>query len=239
MAVAVFPKDFPAVAQQMASGLVLSMRNGLRHRWTSFSALTLLTPARPLRAAVGSDAAGPRPWAEAHVGIVESMVIRMVAEAPAEELARDPLLVWTNGFAEFPVEREAFKAPSPRTRPASGRRHARRRDAQALHLQHVSRCTGLSGHFHGYETVVDCLADPAVLDAKGALASPAGVAGRIRLARRRDGAVDRRRGRQTDNPALGDTVARYGATRAASCGAATASPGPCCWRAATTFPRRT
>ena len=108
------------------------------------------------------------PWAEGQIGIVESLVIRMVAEPPAEELARDPLLVWTDGYAGFPVARQAFKGgfPSvPALRPVD--------DMRAEELRKL----------YTYNTFHD---DQMSQWIAGVLA-------------------------QTNNPALRDTVARYGA----------------------------
>ncbi len=215
MAVAVFPKDFPAVAQQMASGLALrhAERPGAPLDIILCANLAHAGPAfrEPLLAAMPPDL---RPWAEAYVGIVESMVIRMVAEAPAEELARDPLLVWTNGFAEFPVEREAFRGalpPIPGLRPVDNMRAEELRKLYTYNTFHAA--LAYFGALHGYETVVDCLADPAVLaDARGALdesceALQAECGWRDdEMSRWTAGVIA-----QTNNPALRDTVGRYGA----------------------------
>ncbi len=214
-AVAVFPKDFPAVAQQLASGLCLRQRErpeatldiilcaNLAHAGPAFR--------EPLWAALPPDV---QAWAETHVGIVESLVIRMVADPPPKEVARDPLLVWTNGYAEFPVERHAFKGglpPVPGLRPVDDMRAEEMRKLYTYNTFHAA--LAYFGALHGCETVVDCFTDPTVLaEAEGALDESR------RALQAEHGWGDNEMSQwiagvlaQTNNPALGDTVARYGA----------------------------
>jgi mannitol-1-phosphate 5-dehydrogenase len=215
MAVAVFPRDFPAVAQQLADGLCL------RQKERPNAALNIILCANlahagptfrePLWAALPLPV---RAWAEAQVGIVESLVIRMVTAPPAEALARDPLVVWTNGYAEFPVERDAFKSdiPSvPALWPVDDMRAEELRKLYTYNTFHAA--LAYFGALRGCETVMDCFANPAVLaDAKGALDES-------RQALRAEyGWSDAEMTSwvagvlaQTNNPALRDTVARYGA----------------------------
>jgi mannitol-1-phosphate 5-dehydrogenase len=215
VAVAVFPQDFPAVAQQLVPGLVR------RHEERPDAALDIILctnlahagPAfrEPLLAALPP---GTRSWAETKVGVVESLVIRMVAEPPPEELARDPLLVWTNGYAVFPVDRRAFrgKLPSvPTMQFVEDMRAAETRKLFTYNTFHVA--LAYLGALGGHVRVVDCLDDPWVrAGAEGALresaaAVQAGCAFEEEdMAAWIEGVIA-----QTDNPALGDTVARFGA----------------------------
>jgi mannitol-1-phosphate 5-dehydrogenase len=215
VAVAVFPRDFPAVAQQMAPGL-LCRRAGcpdvpldilicanLAHAGPAFRAP--LCDALPLEA---------RAWAEAHVGVVESLVMRMVAEPPAEERDRDPLLVWTNGYAEFPVDRRAFRGhvpPVPALRLVDDMRAEETRKLYTYNTFHAA--LAYLGVLRGHVRVVDSLADPWVrAGAEGALRESAAALqaeygfAPDEMARWIDGLIV-----QTDNPALGDTVTRFGA----------------------------
>ncbi|MBN1579250.1 MAG: C-GCAxxG-C-C family protein, partial [Anaerolineae bacterium] len=151
---------------------------------------------------------------EEKVGVVESLVIRMVAEPPAEEVARDPLLVWTNGYAGFPVDRYAFRGKIP---PVStlhlvdDMRAAETRKLFTYNTFHAA--LAYLGALRGHIRVVDSLADPWVrAGAEGALReSAAAVQSEYEflhadMASWIDGVIA-----QTDNPALGDTVARFGA----------------------------
>ncbi len=203
------------MAQQLASGLVLR-RAERSEAPLDVILCTNLAHAGPtfresLLAALPLDA---RAWAEGHVGIVESLVIRMVADPPAEEGIRDPLLVWTNGYGEFPVERRAFKGrfpPVSALRPVDDMRAEETRKLYTYNTFHAA--LAYRGALHGCETIGDCFADAAVLDgAKGALRESCRALqseygwSDDEMARWADGVVS-----QTANPALGDTVARYGA----------------------------
>jgi C_GCAxxG_C_C family probable redox protein len=122
--------------------------------------------------------------------------------------------VWTNGYAEFPVDREAFKGDIPAVpalRPVDDMRAEEMRKLYTYNTFHAA--LAYLGALRGCETVVDCFANPAILvDAESALDESrralqaeygwpndemaAWVAG-VRA--------------QTNNPALRDTVARFGA----------------------------
>jgi mannitol-1-phosphate 5-dehydrogenase len=215
LAVAVFPQDFPAVARQLVPGLArrheerpgapldVILCTNLAHAGPAFR--------QPLLAALPPAA---RAWAEGNVGVVETLVIRMVADPPPEALARDPLLVWTNGYATFPVDRGAFRGaipPLPTLSLVDDMRAAETRKLFTYNTFHAA--LAYLAALHGHLRVVDALADPWVrAGAEGALREaaaavqaayafpPADMASWI------DGVIA-----QTDNPALGDTVARFAA----------------------------
>jgi mannitol-1-phosphate/altronate dehydrogenase len=52
-------------------------------------------------------------YGQTKVGIVETLVIRIAPDPPADLRARDPLLVWTNGYPELPVDRHGFRGEVP------------------------------------------------------------------------------------------------------------------------------
>ncbi|MGC9467371.1 MAG: C-GCAxxG-C-C family (seleno)protein [Anaerolineae bacterium] len=215
VAVAVFPRDFPAVAEQLATCLTV------RHRRCPDVPLNIILctnlahagPAfrEPLWASLPPHLLA---WANEHIGIVESLVIRMVTEPPSEEMARDPLLVWTNGYAEFPVARQGFKGDLPDVpalRPVDDMRAEETRKLYTYNTFHAA--LAYFGALQGCEMVVECFAAPAVLaDAKGALDESQSALqaeygwGDDEMSRWIAGVVA-----QTNNPALRDTVVRYGA----------------------------
>ncbi len=215
VALAVFPRDFATVATQMVAGL--QQRRTLRPQSPLDIILctNLAHAALEFRASL-CTAAPPdlRDYLEQQVGIVESLVIRMVAEPPVEELARDPLLVWTNGYAEFPVDRHGFKGeipPIPGLRLVDNMRAEETRKLYTYNTFHAA--LAYWGTLRGHELIVDCLADPRVrVEALGALdeASRALQAEYHfppdEMARWNDGVV-----RQTDNATLRDRVSRQGA----------------------------
>jgi mannitol-1-phosphate 5-dehydrogenase len=215
LAVAVFPKDFPAVVQGLSHGLerrcaerpeapldILMATNlpSAAHRFRE-----LLLTALPLEF---------QEYAEQRIGVVDTLVIRMVPDPPAQERLRDPLLVWTNGMAEFPVDSSAFKGeiPSlPGLRLVADMRAEETRKLYTYNMAHAA--LAYLGALRGHTRTVDCLADPVVrAEAEGAL-DEIGRALQAEygftpdeMARWNAGVLQ-----QTDNPTLGDTVTRHGA----------------------------
>jgi mannitol-1-phosphate 5-dehydrogenase len=215
MAVAVYPKDFPAVVRQLTPGL------SLRHEQRLEAPLDIILCANIPHAAVEfrtllQEAMSPkmRDYAMSHVGIVESLIIRMVADPPAEVQRQDPLLVWTNGYAGFPVDRHGFKGEIPQ---APGLRlvdDMRAEETRKLYTYNTFHAAlAYHGARHGYEQIVDCMADPAVrAEAEGTLREA-----RVML-QAEHGFTSDDMDRwiegvlaQTNNPTLRDTVSRYGA----------------------------
>ena len=213
--VAVFPRDFVDVARQLVPGLLR------RHEERPDAPLdillcTNLAHAGPAFREPLIDALPPEAhaWADQAIGVVESLVIRMVASPPREQEIRDPLLVWTNGYGELPVERGAFRGevpPVPALRLVEDMRAEEMLKLYTYNTFHAA--LAYLGALHGHVRVVDALADPWVREAAEGALREAAVAVQAecgfsadRVARWVAGVVA-----QTDNPALGDTVARFGA----------------------------
>jgi mannitol-1-phosphate 5-dehydrogenase len=215
MALAVFPRDFAAVAAHLAPALQ-------RRRAARPSApLDIILCTNLAHAAVEfrtrlREALPPDLWsyADQHVGVVESLVMRMVAEPPEEEHEREPLLVWTNGNAEFPVDRHAFKGEVP---PVAGLRlvdDMRAEEMRKLYTYNTCHAVlAYLGALHGHDLIVDCLADAevraetvgALQEASLALQAECGFAA-DEMTRWIEKVL-----RQTDNPTVGDRVSRHGA----------------------------
>jgi mannitol-1-phosphate 5-dehydrogenase len=215
LAVAVFPKDFPAVAQGLAPGLERRRVENPRLPLNILMATNLPEAAHQFRNVLFQALpAETRAYAEDWVGVVDTLVIRMVPDAPADERMRDPLLVWTNGMAELPVDRHAFKGPLPSVpglRLVDDMRAEETRKLYTYNMCHAA--LAYLGALRGYVRTVDCLADPIVrAEAEGSLDE-------ISRALQADcgftpeemASWNARVLEQTDNPTLGDTVARHGA----------------------------
>lgn len=215
LALAIFPQHFPQAARQLAPGL--------RRRWAE-------RPGRPLDIILCTNLthAAAQFWsalrvelpedlwpiAAGQVGVVESLVIRTVVEPPACESQREPLLVWTNGYDELPVDRTAFKGAPPQV---AGLRLIDNMPAQEMRkLYTYNMCHAVLaylGALRGHELAIECLADPAIRPvAEGALAEASlalqaeyGFAA-DEMARWNAEVIAR-----TDNPSLGDRVARQAA----------------------------
>ncbi|MGQ9501492.1 MAG: hypothetical protein ACUVSF_11470 [Anaerolineae bacterium] len=215
MALAVFPRDFSTVAVQMIPGL--QRRHTLRpHTPLDIILCTNLAHAAfelsaILRAVLPEEL---RAYIEQQVGIVESLVIRMVAEPPAAERIRDPLLVWTNGYAELPVDRRAFKGAIPSVRGLRLVDDMRAEETRKLYTYNTFHAAlAYWGALYGHERIVDCLADVRVrTEALGAL-TEASLALQAEYHFSADEMTHWNEGvvHQTNNPTLGDCVSRQGA----------------------------
>jgi len=215
LALAVFPQVFPGVAGQLIPGLRrrqaerpeaaldIILCTNLAHAAARFE--------QALQAALPADL---HEYASRRVGLVESLVMRMVADPPAELQQAEPLLVWTNGFGEFPVDRHAFKGSPPALPGLRLVEDMRAEETRKLYTYNMCHAVlAYQGARRGHVRTVDCLADPQVrAEAEGALAE---VSRALELeygflasdmARWNERVL-----RQTDNPTLGDTVARHGA----------------------------
>ena len=124
LAVAVFPDAFGTVAQSLLPGLAQRRQErpdaaldillcaNLSHAAAHFRAAL---DAAPLAAGAAQVATSEemQAYLDTRIGLVETLVMRMVADPPAAEREREPLLVWTNGLAQFPVDGRAFRGPLP------------------------------------------------------------------------------------------------------------------------------
>jgi mannitol-1-phosphate 5-dehydrogenase len=215
IAVAVFPKDFPAVVRGL--GPALEQRHAVKPDALLDILMTTNLPEAALRfRRLLLEALSPavRASAEEWVGVVDTLVIRMVPDPPARERLRDPLLVWTNGMAELPVDRHAFKGeipPLPGLRLVNDMRAEETRKLYTYNMCHAA--LAYLGSLRRHTLAVDCLADPVVrAEVEGALDEIASALQaeygftHEEMARWNAGVLQ-----QTDNPTLGDTVARHGA----------------------------
>jgi mannitol-1-phosphate 5-dehydrogenase len=215
LAVAVFPQVFAQVARQLVPGIIrrhverpdapldIILCTNLFHAGPQFRAL--LQKALP---------AEEQEYMESHVGIVETLVIRMAGQPPAELQQRDPLLVWTNGYPELPVDCRAFKGDIPQVPGLRLVDDIRAEETRKLYTYNMFQAAlAYLGARRGYDLVVKCMADPEVRagaegaldEASRALQAEYGFAA-DEMACWVDGVVT-----QTNNPALGDTVGRLGA----------------------------
>lgn len=215
MAVATFPKVFGAVGADLQK-LILARRAARPDAPLDIILCTNLVHAGPafseaLYAGLDEE---QRQYFDEKVSVVESLIIRMAPPAPEDEVAQDPLVVWTNGYAEFPVDASAFKGEPPAIeafRLVTDMRAEEQRKMYTYNMCHA--VLGYQGYQVGYKLLVDCLADPAIrAEAEGAL-------GEVSAALQKEygftpeamanwvaGVID-----QTNNPSIGDTVERMAA----------------------------
>jgi mannitol-1-phosphate 5-dehydrogenase len=126
---------------------------------------TNLTHAAPHFQACLESAMSPDEWAHLNpnLGLVETLVIRMVPGAPAERRAVDPLLVWTNGYAELPVDRKAFKGPVPSLPALRLVEDMHAEEQRKMFTYNMAQAVlGFHGARLGYTALVDCMTDAAI-----------------------------------------------------------------------------
>jgi mannitol-1-phosphate 5-dehydrogenase len=217
LAVAVFPGDFADVVGQLASALVARREERPDVPLDVLLCTNLPHPAPEFRQllqdALPVDA---RAYGEKWVGIVETLVIRIAPDPPADLRARDPLLVWTNGYPELPVDRHGFRGevPSvPGLRPVEDMRAEERRKLYTYNTFHAA--LAYLGALRGHKLIADCMAD---CDVRSAASCALGEASRALEADASRGFAPPEMAcwvldviRHTDNPVLGDTVRRFGA----------------------------
>ncbi|MEA3335029.1 MAG: hypothetical protein U9R25_03910 [Chloroflexota bacterium] len=215
LAVALFPQDFPSAVQQLLPGL--TRRQAERPDaaldiilFTNLSHAALLFQEQ-LQKALPPDM---QAYAASRIGVVESLVIRMVAEPPAELKEREPLLVWTNGYSELPVDRRAFKGKVPQLPGLRLVADMRAEEIRKMYTYNMCHAVlAYHGARRGHTLAVQCLHDPQVrAEAEGALAEVSRAL-QLEYGFSADGMARWNENvlRQTDNPTLGDTVARHGA----------------------------
>jgi mannitol-1-phosphate 5-dehydrogenase len=214
-AVAVYPDRFQAVAGDLAHCLLWRWNERPDAALDILLCTNLMHPGpqfrQALEQAVGAEGRG---YLQSHLGIVEALVIRMAPDAPEALRRVDPLMVWTNGYPELPVDGRGFKGALPAVpalRLVADMRAEEMRKMYTYNMAHA--VLAYQGARRGHHLIVDCLADPGVrCEAEGALdeASRALQAeygfSTADMAAWTQGVL-----RQTNNPALGDAVERYAA----------------------------
>ena len=215
IAMAVYPHHFEQAAGDLQK-LILSRRTARPDVPINIILCTNLVHAGPKFTAYLFQGLTPEDAAyfSEKVGVVESLVIRIAPDAPQAELEKDPLVVWTNGYSELPVEAAAFKGKIPELsafRLVSDMRAEEMRKIYTYNMCHA--VLSYYGHLLGYDLLVECLADPWLRNkAEGAL-------GEVSAALQREYGFT---GQQmetwigtvlehTNNPTVGDTVVRSAA----------------------------
>lgn len=215
IAVAVYPDQFQAVANELGPFL-LHRRKERPDVSLDILLCTNLVHAGPRFQSALERSIPPEThdYLRQSVGIVETLVIRIVPDPPEAVRRRDPLLVWTNGYPELPADRHGFRGPIPQVpalRLVDDMRAEETRKIYTYNLVHA--VLAYRGARRGYDLIVDCMADPKVhAEAEGALdeASRA-LQAEYGYTAEEMSAWTKEVLEQTNNPMLGDTVKRYAA----------------------------
>ncbi|MBN1263903.1 MAG: C-GCAxxG-C-C family protein [Anaerolineales bacterium] len=215
LAVSVFPRDFEAVAGRIQAHL-LERRNIVGDKTFNILLCTNLIHAGPkfkeyLLAGITENEIQ---YFEDKVGIIETLVIRICPEPPAEIKEQYPLVVWTNGYAELPIEKNSVKGEMdflPSMRLVQDMRAEEIRKIYTYNMCHA--VLSYHGQFMGYDLLVECLKDESIrAEALGALKE---VSRALQneygfTVSEMDGWIDGVL-TQTNNPTIGDTVFRSAA----------------------------
>jgi mannitol-1-phosphate 5-dehydrogenase len=164
LALSIFPRAFQDVANQLSPHLLqrAAFRPGVP---LDILLCTNLTHAAPRFQACLESAMTTDEWTRLNssLGLVETLVIRMVPGAPAERRAVDPLLVWTNGYAELPVDRKAFKGPVPSLPALRLVEDMHAEEQRKMFTYNMAQAVlGFHGARLGYTALVDCMTDAAI-----------------------------------------------------------------------------
>ena len=215
LAVSVYPQQFEAAAGRIQAHL-LERRNAAGDKPFNILLCTNLIHAGPkfrqfLLAGIPDEKAR---YLEEGVGIIETLVIRICPEPPADITEQYPLVVWTNGYDELPVDVNSVRGDMdflPSMRLVQDMRAEEIRKIYTYNMCHA--VLSYHGQFMGYSLLVGCLQDESIRDeALGALNEVSRALQaeygftRAEMKRWIDGVLT-----QTNNPTIGDTVIRSAA----------------------------
>ncbi len=156
-----------------------------------------------------------RSYFEAHVGLVETVIGRMVPMTTEEQRTGDPLLIVAEPYKELPIARAMLRAEPPSLPGLILADNFEAYEARKLYLHNMSHAAlAYLGYQKGHEYIWECVADPDVLNVcRKALAETASALvdwyGEFTDEAIRSYCDDLLR--RFTNKALGDTVARVAA----------------------------
>ncbi len=170
-ALAVYPKDFAEVAEQIRSYLLTRLQQN--NTPMNILLCTNLAHAGPKFAEqlFGELENSDRKTLEETTGIIECLVIRICPDPP-EEVKKDyPLVVWTNGYNLLPVDKCGFKGELPEIPELRFVEDMRKEEMRKIYTYNMFHAVlAYHGNIRGYKLLVECLADDQIRkDALGAL----------------------------------------------------------------------
>jgi len=159
-ALAVYPKDFREVAKQLKTHLMAR----LKENSTPMNILlcTNLAHAGPKFTEFLFEGLDDKQkhMLEETTGIIESLVIRICPNPPADLLKVHPLVVWTNGYNELPVDKQGFKGKLPDIDEMRFVEDMRAEEMRKIYTYNMFHAVlAYHGHMAGHNLLVECLAD--------------------------------------------------------------------------------
>jgi len=213
-ALAVYPKDFEAVAKRLQKHLIT--RKDVNSSPMNILLCTNLMHAGPKFAEylyAGLDTER-KTALEKMTGIIETLVIRICPSPPAEAVKEHPLIVWTNGYSVLPVDKSGFKGEIPNIPEMRLVEDMRAEEIRKIYTYNMCHAVlSYHGHLAGHELLVECLADEKIKkEALGALEEVSQALQNTYHFNKKemnewiDGVLS-----HTNNPTIGDTVIRSAA----------------------------
>jgi mannitol-1-phosphate 5-dehydrogenase len=159
MAVAIYPKSFPQAAGQLAAYLQKRFKTREKIPLNIFVCTNLSDAASKFSADLEKALTTPvfnamKPL----LGIIGTVILRFASESPVD----DPLLVWTNGITELPVNAQAFKGKIPDLnflRQVIDMHHEEMRKLYTYNMLHTLLA------YHGFQQECNLLRDCLEMDA--------------------------------------------------------------------------
>ena len=215
MAVSVFPQHFEQVALQIQSHILARREEGDDKPFNILLCTNLIHAGPKFEGFLTSGLSNDdRDYFKEAVGVIETLVIRICPEPPEDIREKYPLVVWTNGYPELPIDVNSVKGEMDFIPPLRLVNNMRAEEIRKIYTYNMCHAVlSYHGHFLQYNLLVECLADPAIREeALGAL-------GEVSRALQMEYGFteDEMQGwingvlSQTNNPIIGDTVLRSAA----------------------------
>jgi mannitol-1-phosphate 5-dehydrogenase len=172
IALAVFPQNFKAAAAELARLILLRREQGRQHPVNIILCTNLVHAGPRFEALLHENlSVEDKEYFRHNVGVVEALVIRIAAQPPQEELEKDPLIVWTNGYPELPVDLHGFKGELPEVPGLRLVKDMRAEEARKIYTYNMAHAVlAYHGSFYGHKLLVESLDHPVVkAEALGAL----------------------------------------------------------------------
>ena len=172
LALAVFPKNFEEVAGQIREYILKRKSSGNNAAFNIILCTNLIHAGPKFKQFLYQDLDEEQlAFFEKSVGVVEALVIRIAPAPPQEAVEKDPLVVWTNGFPELPVDKLGFKGSIPNLDSLRLVEDMRAEEIRKIYTYNMCHAVlSYHGKFYNYPLLVDCLNDPVIREeAEGAL----------------------------------------------------------------------
>jgi mannitol-1-phosphate 5-dehydrogenase len=208
LAVAVQPDDLPAAADLMAPGLRRRL-SGQGGGLNLIVCANISGAGGRLRGALRQ--AGVPAAAMSRLGVVESIVIRVIPDPPATLRASAPLDLLASDWPELYLDRDAVVGAFPEVPGVVLQDRFAERERRKLYTYNMTHALlGFWGQAEGYEAVADCFRDPWIRrQAERALEEATfGLSGELGFSAEEMGEWNAGVRRLMSNPHVGDRVER-------------------------------